>query len=125
MRRPLSCGVRLSLGSILLCLAVLGRCLLAGEPDFVWEEGTGFRSAALKHPGTGAAGFRRLDSTVTGIAFTNHLAEASAAMNRIYENGSGVALGGVDGDGWCDIYFCRLEGSNVLYRNLGACASRM
>src|SRR5439155_21080141 len=43
----------------------------------------------------------------------------TAAKNRILENGSGVALGDVDGDGWCDIYFCRLEGPNVLYRNLG------
>jgi hypothetical protein len=25
----------------------------------------------------------------------------------------------VDGDGRCDIYFCRLEGPNALYRNLG------
>src|SRR5213078_3935216 len=33
--------------------------------------------------------------------------------------GSGVALGDVDGDGWCDIYFARLDGPNVLYRNLG------
>lgn len=56
---------------------------------------------------------------VTGICFTNHLSDASAAMNRILENGSGVALGDVDGDGRCDLYFCRLEGPNALYRNLG------
>ncbi len=119
MQSVSSSGVGLSLSSILGCLVLVGHCLVAGEPNFLWEEGMGFRSAALKHPGTGAAGFRRLDSTITGITFTNHLAEASAAMNRIYENGSGVALGDVDGDGWCDIYCCRLEGSNVLYRNLG------
>ena len=34
-------------------------------------------------------------------------------------DGSGVAAGDVDGDGWCDLYFCRVEGGNVLYRNLG------
>ena len=34
-------------------------------------------------------------------------------------NGSGVAAGDVDGDGWCDLFFCRLEGKNALYRNLG------
>lgn len=34
-------------------------------------------------------------------------------------NGSGVALGDVDGDGWCDIYLCSLAGSNALYKNLG------
>jgi hypothetical protein len=53
------------------------------------------------------------------LVFSNHLSDASAAKNRILENGSGVALGDVDGDGWCDIYLCRLEGPNVLYRNLG------
>jgi hypothetical protein len=25
----------------------------------------------------------------------------------------------VDGDGSCDLYFCRTDGANVLYRNLG------
>ena len=45
--------------------------------------------------------------------------EAVVAKNHILENGSGVALGDVDGDRKCDIYFCRLEGPNVLYRNLG------
>jgi hypothetical protein len=34
-------------------------------------------------------------------------------------NGSGVALGDVDGDGLCDLYFCGLDGPNALYRNLG------
>jgi hypothetical protein len=60
-----------------------------------------------------------MPATVTGVAFTNHLADRSVAYNRILENGSGVALGDIDGDGDCDLYFCRLEGSNALYRNLG------
>src|SRR5207247_5834589 len=25
----------------------------------------------------------------------------------------------IDGDGLCELYFCRLDGPNVLYRNLG------
>ena len=28
-------------------------------------------------------------------------------------------MGDIDGDGRVDVYFCRLEGDNVLYRNLG------
>ena len=64
-------------------------------------------------------GFKRIDAADSGIRFVNHLAEASAEKNRILENGSGVAAGDVDGDGWIDLYFCRLEGGNVLYRNLG------
>jgi hypothetical protein len=55
----------------------------------------------------------------TGIIFSNRLSDAAVANNRLLEIGSGVALGDVDGDGWVDIYFCRLEGDNVLYRNLG------
>src|SRR5207247_1607882 len=84
-----------------------------------WEPGRGYRSAALATGRAGKPGFTRLDPAVTGITFSNHLAHAAAADNRILENGSGVALGDVDGDGWCDIYFCRLEGANMLYRNLG------
>jgi enediyne biosynthesis protein E4 len=64
-------------------------------------------------------GFSLLGPELTRIAFTNHLAEETVARNRIFENGSGVAAGDVDGDGLCDLYFCRLEGPNALYRNLG------
>ncbi len=66
-----------------------------------------------------APGFTRLETEKTGLAFTNHLAESTIAHHRILENGSGIALGDFDGDGWCDIYLCGLENNNVLYRNLG------
>ncbi|MBM3848044.1 MAG: hypothetical protein FJ405_17375 [Verrucomicrobia bacterium] len=55
----------------------------------------------------------------TGILFSNHLARSSAQVNRLLEDGSGVAAGDVDGDGLCDLYFCRLDGPNALYKNLG------
>ncbi|MCI0536851.1 MAG: VCBS repeat-containing protein [Verrucomicrobiales bacterium] len=84
-----------------------------------WREEAGSRFAVVEPVGSGRPGFTALAASETGIRFTNHLAETAAASNRIYENGSGVALGDVDGDGWCDIYFCRLEGGNALYRNLG------
>jgi len=58
-------------------------------------------------------------SKVTGIDFTNRLAELHSLTNHILLNGSGVAAGDVDGDGLCDLYFCSLDGPNVLYRNLG------
>ncbi len=65
------------------------------------------------------AGFTLTAPDNTGVRFTNHLSEVSNAFNRNLANGSGVALADIDHDGLCDIYFCRLEGDNQLYRNLG------
>ena len=55
----------------------------------------------------------------TGVFFTNVLAEERGLTNQIYLNGSGVALGDVDGDGWVDIYLCGTDSANRLFRNLG------
>ena len=79
----------------------------------------GHRSTPLSVAPTGRVGFTLLPEAVTGIHFTNHLADRSVAENQIRMIGSGVALGDVDGDGRCDLYLCRLEGPNALYRNLG------
>ncbi len=54
-----------------------------------------------------------------GITFTNRLAVSRYTTNQIYLNGSGVAAGDIDEDGWCELYFCGLESPNALYRNLG------
>src|SRR5512133_675280 len=87
--------------------------------DAGWERGAGFQSRALVVPAAGRTGFTEMPATVTGVQFTNSLSDVAVANNRILENGSGLALGDVDGDGWCDIYLCGIEGPNVLYRNLG------
>src|SRR5262249_34703651 len=47
------------------------------------------------------AGFTRLDPSVTGIHFTNHVSIEAIAKNRLVEDGSGVAAGDVDNDGRC------------------------
>ena len=94
-------------------------CTPADAADLNWQSAAGHRWAELSPAPSDRVGFTLLPSTVTGITFSNRLTEAQAAENRILENGSGVALGDIDGDGWCDIYFCRLDGPNVLYRNLG------
>ncbi len=66
-----------------------------------------------------SVGFETLPDETTGITFVNRLSDRQVAENRIRENGSGTALGDIDGDGWTDIYFCALDGSNKLYRNQG------
>lgn len=67
----------------------------------------------------GRSGFALLGPGTTGVAFTNILSAQRAAENQIRLNGSGVAAGDVDGDGWCDLYFCGLERGNRLFKNLG------
>ena len=84
-----------------------------------WEQGVGYRRAALPVPMQGRTGFTLLPPSTTGITFTNVLTDEKVAENQIRLNGSGVACGDVDGDGWCDLYFCGLENGNKLYRNLG------
>ena len=78
-----------------------------------------YRCVPLEVPRGGKAGFTLLDPAQTGLNFTNTLSEENASQNQIRLNGSGVALGDVDGDGWCDIFVCSLEGHVALYRNLG------
>lgn len=67
----------------------------------------------------GRPGFTALAPGTTGILFTNRLTPAQAVQNQNLMNGSGVAAGDFDGDGRCDLFFCRIAGPNALYRNLG------
>lgn len=69
--------------------------------------------------GGGKIGFERLSPEITGINFTNTLADNRSITNRNLVSGSGVALGDVDGDGLCDVYFCGLDNANKLFRNMG------
>jgi hypothetical protein len=82
-------------------------------------QSTGYRCVPLKVPALGHAGFTLMDPRETGIEFTNTLSDQNAANNQIRLNGSGVALGDVDGDGLCDIFVCSLEGHVALFKNLG------
>ncbi len=82
-----------------------------------WRDIADGRVAALDVPAKGKTGFTSLLSPATGVTFTNYLDPDKPLANLL--GGSGVALGDYDGDGWCDIYFGSLGGSNVLYRNLG------
>ena len=84
-----------------------------------WVNGNGHRHALLSPARGGGAGFVTVDRATSGLAFTNRLSVETAARNPILENGSGVALGDVDGDGFCDVFLCGLEGANALFRNRG------
>lgn len=64
-------------------------------------------------------GFQQLDSTTTGVGFVNRLREEQYLQNRHLVNGSGAAVGDVNGDEWPDVYLARLSGPNALYLNRG------
>lgn len=102
-------------------IAILVWPIVSGEfaRGASWSEGTGYRSAPLAVPTSGAAGFALLAPEATGVWFTNFVAESRHLTNQILLNGSGVAAGDVNGDGWCDVYFCALDEPNKLLRNLG------
>ena len=97
--------------------------LLAGNSGLAsgleWQEADGHHLAKLTLPGQGRIGFTALPAAALGLQFTNTVSRAALAKRSNLTNGSGVALGDADGDGLCDIYFCRLEGGNELYLNRG------
>jgi hypothetical protein len=84
-----------------------------------WEQRPGARVASVHPAGPNRTGFTQLAGSAVGIAFTNRLSDERSVISRNLLNGSGVAAGDFDGDGWCDLYLCALEGGNHLYRNLG------
>ncbi|HYV31361.1 MAG TPA: FG-GAP-like repeat-containing protein, partial [Candidatus Binatia bacterium] len=84
-----------------------------------WKRGDGYRVAELSIGRESKTGFAQLAPGRTGVLFTNSLNPLISANNQILENGAGVALGDVDGDGRCDIFLCGSERPSALYRNLG------
>jgi len=66
--------------------------------------------------------FTRLESTKTGIDFSNIITERDTQnimdMEFVY-NGGGIAIGDVNGDGLDDLYFSANQEENRLYLNEG------
>ena len=100
-------------------LIVAGPCGCGGAGPLKWYEEERYRWAELPIPRSGRDGFELLPASRTGVTLENSLTDKQAMLNEHVYNGSGVALGDVDGDGLPDIYFSRLDGPNDLYRNLG------
>lgn len=102
-----------------LPLVFLAQVLVAAGAPMAWESFPSHRRSPLPPASGDRAGFTRLDAAPLGILFTNRLAEERSLTNQVFLNGSGVALGDIDGDGLADLYFCGLDAPNALYRNLG------
>ncbi|MEX1270108.1 MAG: FG-GAP-like repeat-containing protein [Balneolaceae bacterium] len=111
--------VRTSLRIVLfLCIILSAGCTTS--PDLEWNtDGQGYHWAEVKTGFFGNMGFEQLSSSKTNIDFVNRLTDEEIAENRHYLNGSGVAAGDINGDGFTDLYFASLTGSNKLYKNLG------
>ncbi len=84
-----------------------------------FQAGEGHRWKMLPPVPPHAPGFVRLNAAALGIGFTNALSDERSITNRNLLSGAGVALGDIDGDGWCDVYLCGLDSDNRLFRNRG------
>lgn len=99
---------------------LLGRGYAGSAAGQAWSEEPGFRAAPLQPTERGKPGFTLVPPQATGVWFTNVLQGDAFLTNAVAHNGSGLALGDVDGDGWVDIYLCGLQSANRLFRNLGS-----
>ena len=87
--------------------------------ELQWNKADGYQWAELPNSFWGKSGFKKISSSKTGIEFSNKLIGDDIIENRNLANGSGVAAGDINGDGYVDLYFTSIKGPNKLYVNTG------
>lgn len=109
------------LGVLAICLAFIcgASSPSRAASSLTWAEGPGFRHAAVAPFGDKPDGFSQVMPAQTGIQFSNVVEFSRGLTNSVLFNGSGVAAGDVDQDGWADLFLCGLGGRSTLYRNHG------
>ncbi len=105
--------------SLAMVAAVAVGCAAEQAIDTSWHTEVGYRWRALQVDPDGAAGFRMLTASQTGLTHRNDVDEARGLDNRGLLDGAGVALGDVNGDGRPDMVLASVEQPAVLYRNDG------
>lgn len=105
----------------LICLLSIVQFTYALE----WVNHNTYRIAKIRDVKTkksasdNANGFKLHQPQDSNVSFSNRLSRRLVARNRNLANGSGVAIGDINGDDLPDIYFCGLQTDNKLYKNNG------
>ena len=116
---PLRPWLDLTRTAVLTGVVAVGACAAPeAEPPPEWSGDGPVVWRPVSPEGSGA-GFTRLGPAATGVDFVNRLPDERVMSDRVLANGSGVALGDFDGDGWTDLFFPGVDGELTLYRNLG------
>ena len=110
---PVNRSRTVGLASQIFHWLVLGFLVAAGTLALSGAEAQ-VRATALPAISGQRSGFTLMDPAVTGVTFTNRLTGDAYFTNAVAHNGSGVAIGDVDGDGCQDLYLCGLNGTNQL-----------